>query len=206
METATVYTHLLHVIGWLWVSPTLVRSMSNLYHMCIHTCIKPYLAASLASSVGHSYCAPYCHHVFHLLHWTSMWNSETMLEQGQQQMPSDGVGKDGRWNSERTALHHLCVAISFTLAPHTCSSLCCGSLRWRPGNWMWQKSPQVFASLLQWCNRYSHIVQLYQRTRFSYGAINPFQLYCKVHIPQGCVTMNTISPQHIVGYEGQLPP
>jgi len=56
-------------------------------------------------------------------------------------------------------------------------------------------------AVLQQIQSVSHIVQLCKRTRFSYGAINPFQLYCKIHIPQGCVTMNTISPQHIVGYE-----
>jgi len=39
-------------------------------------------------------------------------------------------------NERAAALHHLCVAYSFTLAPHTCPSLCCRSLRWRPGNWM----------------------------------------------------------------------
>ena len=200
METATVYTYLLHVIGWVWVSPTLVRSMSN-FVCTICACIKLYVAASTASSVGHSYCAPLLPPRVpsaslneYVQQWDHAWAR-----------PTDAVRWSGKRRPLRLSAPPMC-SISFTLAPHTCSSLCCRSLRWRPGNWMWQKPPQVFASLLQWCNRYSHIVQLCQRTRFSYGAINPFQLYCKVHIPQGCVTTNTISPQHIVGYEGQLPP
>jgi len=57
METATVYAHLLHIIGWVWVSPTLVHSMLN-FVCTICTCIEPYVAASMASLVGHSYCAP----------------------------------------------------------------------------------------------------------------------------------------------------